>query len=107
MRSDRRKPSGELASVNQGHHDVGQQQIDGTGRTLTFLERLRAIAGFEHMVSGVRQRFAKHVSERRFVLHQQDGFATTAGAIVCRRRGYFQGRCLRELGQVNGKGSAF
>ena len=79
----RQQPLGEGRPAHLRHHDVGDQQVDRSGRLRRRRERLVAVGGRQHDVPVPRQPLAQEIAHPVLVLDQQQRLASARR----RRRG--------------------
>jgi hypothetical protein len=69
------EPVREFRTGHDGHHDVGQQEVDPAAMVTGETQCVSATGGDEDLVTSVAQNFRGHLAHRRIILDKQDRFA--------------------------------
>lgn len=80
LTSGSKTPCRELAAAHARHHDVGHEDFDDVGGGAVALERRRAVAGAEHVVTEPRQRVRDEREDGLVVFDDEQGLGATHGA---------------------------
>ena len=97
-------PLGQLAPAHLGHHDVGEQQVDGPGVALADQQRLAAMRGRQHLEAGAPKEAGCQLAHRSLVFDQEDGLGAGRGPLAGRM--FDHGLALGEARQVHVEGRA-
>ena len=70
---------GEDGAGKIGHHDIGEEQMDGPGRGFVDLDGAPAAAGNQDAVPGGTQGLLEQAQHSRIVIHREDGGSGMVG----------------------------